>query len=88
VNKFTVDHPAPHTRKRMRKDGADGTPSTSTNVMHNHTEQAKAPIPVDTMSMRNGPNMKAEAPIPTQTMSMSDGPKIMQNPTTKLKLPF
>jgi hypothetical protein len=83
VNKFTVDHPAPHTRKRMRKDGADGTPSTSTNVMHNHTEQAKAPIPVDTMSMSNGPNMKAEAPIPTQTMSMSDGPKIMQNPTNQ-----
>jgi hypothetical protein len=43
-----------------------GPPSTP-------TDQAKAPIPIETVSMSNGPAMKAEDPIPTETVSMNNG---------------
>jgi hypothetical protein len=47
VNQFTIDHPAVslHTRKRVRNDSADGTPSTSTYSMQDHTEDDEAPGP-------------------------------------------
>jgi hypothetical protein len=48
VNQFTIDHPVSlHTRKRVRNDGADGTPSTSTSTstssMQDPTEDDEAP---------------------------------------------
>jgi hypothetical protein len=58
----------------------NGTPST--NDIQNPTEQVEAPVPTETVSMSNGPNMKDEAPIPTEPVSMSNGPNIMQGPPT------
>jgi hypothetical protein len=52
-DKFTIDHTASlHKRKRVRKrkDGTDGTPSTSTSSMQNAAVKVEASIPTEDVS--------------------------------------